>query len=493
MKYKIFVSGVQKELKEERFAVKSLIAENVLLKEYFSAFLFEDYPAKGKSAKTAYIDEVRKSDIYLGILGNEYGAVNKDNLSATELEFREAKKKDKEILIFIKSKDSAKRDSRVRKLINEIRDSEEGYVYKRFRTIPEFKNSVYESLIDFLRERGVVGRERFDSTVCEGARLSDIDPDKVKRFLQTAESRRNFPLKPDTPVKDVLIHLNLLKQGKPSNSAILLFGKNPHRFFLQAEVKCIQFPGTEIEKPFSSYHIYDGDLFEQIDKAVAFVLDAIRLPVIQQEHTAQVKRPYEIPVFAIQEAIVNAVAHRDYNTTAGVQVMVFTDRLEIWNSGSLPNQLSIEDLKKPHTSYPNNPLIAGVLYLADYIQKAGSGIPEMVKQCRSQGLPEPEFKTIRGFEFRSIIARDIFTESVLENMGLNERQMKAVKYVKEKGRINNAQYRDITGTSARTALRELRQLTEIGILDKVGGTGQATHYTLAKAKSVIGKKKENRS
>jgi predicted HTH transcriptional regulator len=477
MKYKIFVSGVQKELKEERFAVKSLIAENVLLNEYFRVFLFEDSPAKSKSAKTAYLDEVRKCHVYLGILGNEYGAVNKDNLSATELEFREAKKKNKEILIFIKSKDAAKRDGRVRKLINEIRDSEEGYVYKRFKTIPEFKNSVYESLIDFLRERGVVGRERFDSAVCEDARLSDIDHAKVKKFLQIARNRRNFPLTPETPVKDVLVHLNLIKRGKPTNSAILLFGKNPHKFFLQAEVKCIQFPGTEVEKPFSSYHIYDGDLFDQIDKAVAFVLDAIRLPVIQQEHTAQVKRPYEVPVFAIQEAIVNAVAHRDYNTTAGVQVMVFTDRLKIWNSGSLPNQLSIEDLKKPHTSYPNNPLIAGVLYLADYIQKAGSGIPEMVKQCRKQGLPEPEFKTIRGVEFRTILARDIFTESVLEKMGLNERQLKAVKYVKKRGKITNREYREMNNISDEGARIDLKDLVEKGVfLSK--GKGRSVHYVL---------------
>ena len=71
MKYKIFVSGVQKELKEERFAVKDLIAENVLLKEYFSVFLFEDAPAKSKAAKTAYLNEVHKGDIYLGIFSNE--------------------------------------------------------------------------------------------------------------------------------------------------------------------------------------------------------------------------------------------------------------------------------------------------------------------------------------------------------------------------------------------------------------------------------------
>lgn len=478
MKFKIFVSSIQKELKDERFAVKELIAEHVLLKEYFKVFLFEDSPAKGKSAKTAYIDEVRKSDIYLGILGNEYGAAGKNNLSATEQEFREAQRTGKEILLYIKGKDDKKRDKRLQKLISEIRHEDTGYKYKRFNNISELKNNIYESLIEFLREKGIVGRQAFDSAACEDAGFEDIDKEKVKRFLQIAKNQRSFPLDVSTPVKDVFVHLNLLKASKLTNAAILLFAKNPHKFFLQAEVKCLQFSGTEVEKPFTSYHIYNGDLFEQIDKSVAFVLDAIKLPVIQQEHTAQVKRPYEIPVFAIQEAIVNAVAHRDYNTTAGIQVMVFIDRLEIWNSGSLPNQLSINDIKKPHTSYPNNPLLAGVLYLANYIQKAGSGILEIIKQCKAQGLPEPEFVSVRGMEFRTILARDIFTESMLEKLGLNERQIKAVRYVKENQRITNKEYQELCNLKKRQATDDLKALEGRGIFERIGITGKGTYYIL---------------
>jgi predicted HTH transcriptional regulator len=416
------------------------------------------------------------------ILGNEYGTVVKSNLSATEQEFREAQKTNKEVLVYIKGNNDTNRDKRMQELICEIRDEDIGFKYKRFNDIPKFKNSIYESLVDFLREKGIVGRHAFDSSVCEDAGFSDIDKDKIKRFLQIARNQRNFSLDSNTPVKDVLIHLNLLKSGKITNAAILLFGKNPGKYFLQAEVKCIQFPGTDVEKPFTSYHIYNGDLFEQIDKSVAFVLDAIRLPVIQQEHTAQVKRPYEIPVFAIHEAIVNAVAHRDYNTTAGVQVMVFIDRLEIWNSGSLPNQLSIEDLRKPHTSHPNNPLLSGILYLANYIQKAGSGIPEMIKQCRNMDLPEPEFVSIRGVEFRAIMARDIFTENMISKLGLNERQIKAVKYVKEKGRITNKEYREICQTSERTATRDLTRLVILKVFEQIGITGKGTEYKLRRHK-----------
>ena len=463
MKYKIFVSGVQKELQDERFAVKELIAEHVLLKEYFKVFLFEDSPAKGKSSKSAYIDEVSKCDIYLGILGNEYGAVGRNILSATEEEFRESQRTGRETLIYINGKDETKRDKRLSKLISEIRDEDTGYKYKRFNNIPELKNSIYESLIDFLREKGIVGRAAFDSAICEDAGFSDIDEDKVRRFLLTAKNQRNFPLSLDAPVKDVLTHLNLLKSRKPTNAAILLFGKNPHKFFLQAEVKCLHLHGVEIEKPFETYHIYKGTIFEQVDNALGFVLDRLKRPVIPEPRKAATLRPFEIPEFVIREAIVNAVAHRDYNSSASVQVNFFTDRIKIWNPGKLPSQLTVDLLKKPHPSFPHNPLICEPFYLARYIERAGSGTVEMIKQCRKHNLPEPEFIQKMG-HFITVIWKDIFTEKYLSELGLTERQIKAVKLVKEKGKITNKEYQVICEVSRQTAARELSCMMKLNIL-----------------------------
>ena len=481
MKYKIFVSGIQRELKEERFAVKEIIAENVLLKEYFKAFLFEDSPAKSKSAKTAYLDEVRKCDIYLGILGNEYGAVSRNNISATELEFREAQRLSKEVLIFIRGKDDTKRDKRLKKLISEIKDEDTGYKYKRFNTVPELKNSIYESLIDFLREKGIVGRQTFDGAVCEDAGFEDIDKDKVKRFLQIAKNQRSFPLDVSTPVKDVLVHLNLLKSGKLTNAAVLLFGKNPHKYFLQAEVKCLHLHGVEIEKPFETYHIYKGTIFEQVDNALGFVLDRLKRPVIPEPGKAATQRPFEIPEFVIREALVNAVAHRDYNSSASVQVNVFIDRIEIWNPGKLPPQLTVDSLKNPHPSFPHNPLICEPFYLARYIERAGSGTIEMIKQCRKNNLPEPEFIQKMG-HFITVIWKDIFTEKYLSDLGLNERQTKAVKYVKENQRITNKEYREVCQTSDRTATRDLTQLVLLKVFKQIGVTGKGTEYVLRRHK-----------
>jgi len=484
-KYKIFVSGVQKELKSERRAVKDFILKDPLLSEYFDVFLFEDSPAKSKSAEVIYLGEVRKGDIYIGLLGQQYGAVGKGMILPVEAEFREAKKSHETILVYIKGENGQndkKRDNGTQRLIKEISDSKEGFSRKRFNNIEELTRLVHASLIDFLKEEGIVGRGAFDERICASAKMSDIDEAKVRWFLKVAKAARKYPLKHDAPVENVLTHLDLLKNGKLTNAAVLLFGKNPHGFFIQAEVKCLQFSGTEVKKPFVNYQVYDSNLFEQVDKAAAFVLDAIKFPVIQKAGSTRFHRPYEIPEFAIQEAIVNAVTHRNYNSTSGVQVMIFADKVEVWNSGSLPSELTVEDLKKPHTSFPSNPFIANALYLADYAQRAGSGTLEMIEQCRDQNSPDPEFVLIRNLEFRTILPRDYLTDRILEQMGINERQVRAVKFVKEKGKITNKEYTILANINSRTSLRDLNDLCDKGVFEKIGITGRGTQYILTRHK-----------
>ena len=489
MKYKIFISSVQKELKAERRAVKDFVTEEVLLSEYFDVFLFEDISAKSKPAEYVFLKEVRDSDIYIGIIGQQHGSVGKSKISPTEQEYREAKKLNKTMLVYIKGDNGAndkKRDVGVQRLIKEIGDTREGFVRKRFNNIDELTRLVHVSLIDFLKEEGIVGRSAFDECICKDAGLTDIDEEKVRWFLRMAKASRKYPLREDAAIKDAFVHLDLLKDGKLTNAAVLLFGKNPHKFFIQAEVKCLQFSGTEVRKPFVNYQVYSGNLFEQVDKARAFVLDAIKFPVIQKAGSARFERPYEIPEFAIQEAIVNAVAHRNYNNTSGVQVMVFADRVEVWNSGSLPSELTVEDLKKPHTSFPANPYLANVLYLADYAQRAGSGTIEMMEQCKAQHTPEPEFVLIRNKEFRTILPRDYLTDQVLIRMGFNERQIGAVKFIKDRGQITNKEYQENFGLKKRQATDDLKELENKEIVKKIGTTGRGTYYVLRGAKGAKG-------
>ena len=246
-----------------------------------------------------------------------------------------------------------------------------------------------------------------------------------------------------------------------------------------AEIKCMHYHGTVIAKPIPSHQVFTGTLFEQVDKATDFILSKINRTVPSRESTPVSETRYEIPKEVIQEAVVNAVAHRDYASDASVQVSVFSDRIEVRNPGSLPPDLTFEDLKIKHSSRPRNHRIALPLYLTHYIEKIGYGTIQMTTGCREAGLPEPEFAQSGG-EFVVTIWRDWLTDAVIMELGLSERQMNAVRFVKEKGRIGNSEYQDLVKTSKRNASRDLSELVEKEIFEMKGIHGTGVHYILGK-------------
>jgi predicted HTH transcriptional regulator len=158
----------------------------------------------------------------------------------------------------------------------------------------------------------------------------------------------------------------------------------------------MHFHGKEVGKPIPSYQIYKGTVFELVDQAVDFIMSKITRAVGTRALGPQAPVHYELPREAVAEAIVNAVAHRDYTSNASAQVMLFANRLEVWNPGELPLALSIPQLSRPHASIPRNPLIAEPLFLARYAEKAGSGILDMIARCQQAGLRPPEFRQEGG-------------------------------------------------------------------------------------------------
>lgn len=140
-----------------------------------------------------------------------------------------------------------------------------------------------------------------------------------------------------------------------------------------------------------------GTVFQLVDAAVDFVMSKLNLAVGTRALSTQAPVAYEMPVEVVREAIVNAIAHRDYTSNGSVQVMLFADRLEVWNPGHLPPSLTLEMLRRPHGSVPGNPLLAESLYLAKYIERMGTGTGDMIARCREAGLPEPQFSLRDGF------------------------------------------------------------------------------------------------
>lgn len=401
---KVFISSVQKEFSQERQALGDYLAADPLLRRFFDAFLFErDIPASDRRPDDLYLDEVGTCDLYIGLFGDEYGWENDEGFSPTHLEYAEATRRGKTRLIYVKGADDKNKHPKMKNL---IRDAGANLIRRRFNTTEELITAVYASLVRFLEEQELIRIGPFDASFCRNASVDDLDEDKITRFLGLARRGRSFPLPEDTPPLEVLTHLNLLDKERPTHAAVLLFGKKPQRFLNTSEVKCAHFHGYEVEKPIPSYQVYKGTVFELVDQAKDFVLSKIDLWVGTREKSTQVPTKYEIPQEVVVEAIVNAVVHRDYTSNASVQVMLFKDRLEIWNPGSLPPPLTPEALRRPHASVPHNPLLAEPMYLTKYIERMGTGIRDMIRRCQQAGLPEPEIR-IDGGSFVLTVRRSV--------------------------------------------------------------------------------------
>jgi ATP-dependent DNA helicase RecG len=154
--------------------------------------------------------------------------------------------------------------------------------------------------------------------------------------------------------------------------------------------------------------------------------------------------------------------------------------LIVWSPGGLPLGLSLEDLYKPHSSFLRNKGIGAVFYDIELIEQWGSGIDKTRNACLQAGLPEPQFKERQGF--RVMFRKDVYTEEYLSQLGLNERQIKVVMHVKEKGRITNKQCREVWSISQRTASRDLSVLFSKGFFEQIGITGKGTEYVLRRHK-----------
>jgi ATP-dependent DNA helicase RecG len=141
------------------------------------------------------------------------------------------------------------------------------------------------------------------------------------------------------------------------------------------------------------------------------------------------------------------------------EVRIFDDSITIWNPGGLPRGLTIDDLYKPHPSVLRNKGIAAALYDLGYIEQWGSGIERMRKACIKADLPEPKFEEYQG-GFRVTFSKDVYTDEKLQSMGLNERQVKEVRYVKEKGKISNKEYQKLNDCSSNNAIDDLRELIQ---------------------------------
>jgi len=314
----------------------------------------------------------------------------------------------------------------------------------------------------------------FDAISSPNATLDDISEDKIRDYLQKANAtgRRNYDI--SKPPLQLLEKVELIKSGKPTIAAVLLFGKEPHNKIHQAIVHCGRF--KEVTTIIDD-RLIEGTIIEQIDEVMAFLRKNTNVRFV---FTGKPEREevWDYPLEAMREAVTNAICHRDYADTSDIQIKIHDDYLTIWNPGGLLPGMSIAELYDPnHSSKPRNRLIAQVFYDIKLIEKYGSGIQRILTECEKAHIPAPTFEEKFG-GFLVTFRKDQYTDYNLKKMGLNERQIKALAHIKKTGRITNTEYQEITNSIKRTASRDLKELVNKKIIQQIGITGRGTEYIL---------------
>ena len=312
--------------------------------------------------------------------------------------------------------------------------------------------------------------------------ICDIDNNKVGNYIKKVkQGKRNKTLE-FNDIASFLKNYNLIKNNFVNNASILLFGKNPQSFFRSSIIQLLIYSGDEIaESNLKKRYTFDGDLIKQISETFRLIKINTENKIIMDGLKRIEISQYPTP--ALREALINAIAHRDYsNQDSNITIRLFDNKLEIINPGGLMDGVNLEDLKKGgHHSVRRNPIICGLLDNLGFMEQSGNGIKSMINAMKSSGLKEPIIEANKDFfkilffgqnlyqtENQSLLGvykdyTPVFTD--LEKIGFN----KIKEEIPDNFKIQD--YMNHTGIKTRiTAKKHLDKFVEMEILkyNKVG-------------------------
>jgi ATP-dependent DNA helicase RecG len=320
------------------------------------------------------------------------------------------------------------------------------------------------------------GKLQFDRQICEGTNLKEIDWDFIKeKFIPLYEKVSGKRIVGS--LKSLLESLECIRKGKPTNAGILLFGRNPQKFFMNTYIALARYKGKEISAERLDYKEFQGNIIKQIDDCNTYIKEHIAIMSRLLIHKVEREDIPEYGWFSIRELITNAVCHRDYSKQGSkVIIKMFDDHIEYYNPGGLPEGITPENITKKQ--YSRNPIIAKILAKIRYIEELGEGWNKIIDEHKKHPL-KPKTPKIVSDEF-SVLVTLFSTKEKFEKRTseLNERQKKAIEYTRKKGKITNSEYQKINKTIKKTSTRDIQDLVRREILFRKGRTGRGVYYIL---------------
>jgi ATP-dependent DNA helicase RecG len=327
--------------------------------------------------------------------------------------------------------------------------------------------STVRATADMIEELKWQARGRsFDMLPVYHGKEEDLDERKILQFVHLRKSSRV-----KTVSSELLASYNLVVEEHssfyPTVGGILLFGRDPQKFFFEAMILCTHFSGNSGRKAIASVDC-KGTLFEQFDGAYEFLVR--RLNRSFSIEGPKRREQLEIPETAIREVLLNALVHRNYHLKAPIKIAIYDNRIEIFSPGVFPGPLDTKNLKMGLTYIRNN-VICKIFREAGYIEKLGSGFIELFESYEKRRLHSPE--VIEGENFiKCVLPRESFPSNV-DQENSETQSLLALFAVTEEVTISDVM--KALKLSRPTAGRRLAELTEQGFLEQVG-QGRATRY-----------------
>ncbi len=341
------------------------------------------------------------------------------------------------------------------------------YYYRSGSTKQELTGAALNEFL--LKKSG----KTWDDVIEARATFADIDEKTVKIFLAASQNTGRLPENDGLDLPELFEKLRLTENGQLKRAAIILFGKDPGKFYPGIYVKIGRFGKDDTDIIFQETE--EGNLIMLLQAVLNQLNHKFLIRSIGFEGMHRIEKG-EYPLPAIREMLLNALVHRNY-MGAPIQIRVYDDKISIWNEGSLPAGLTLAALKGSHSSRPRNPIIADVSFKGGYIDAWGRGTIKILDTCKEAELPEPEMQEQDG-GFNITLFKNKLTQEQLAKLGLNDRQVKAVLFVKEKGRISNKEYQETFNVARITATRDLKELVEKGILKSSETKGAGSYYEI---------------
>ena len=330
-----------------------------------------------------------------------------------------------------------------------------------------------------LKELILEGQNRyFDSEPCRDLQITDEDIQNLCKTMKETAIKNTWQNSEKAKIKDItkntLLSWGILTevQGEifPTNAYALLTGQ----LRMQPVIQCGLFKGKD-RAYFADRKEFDGPIQNQVDAAYQYVLEKINMGMqIQGIYRQDV---YELPTDSVRELIANAVAHRSYLEPGNIQVAIFDDRLEVTSPGMLLNNVSIKKMMEGY-SKPRNPAIANAFAYMKIIEKWGTGIPRIFRECREYGLPDPELIDFDG-DFRVNMYRNTaidYSPRVNDRVNdkvndrVNEIEEKILKFIDNDPAITITQLSMELELSRKTIAAKLKTLKEKKMIERVGSS-----------------------